>query len=81
MSYCSNCSNAVEECKCEDPIFYSDRHATCPYCHHENVPGGCDFILYDTSTTEYECDNCEEEFNVSVMVSYSWETSKKGEGE
>ncbi len=56
---------------------FSEKHVRCPYCGHEHDPdsGG---LLYDEENTgwEWECESCDEEFDVDVRASFTWQTSK-----
>jgi len=59
-----------------DGSLYSDEVVVCPYCRHEHRPCDSEGALYDEATTEYECEDCGEEFVVNVEVSFSWSTKK-----
>lgn len=78
---CFNCSFVVSKCKCGDTETYRDEDGpACPYCGNVIPAWDTDGVLYDESTSEYECDECEQEFKVSVYQSFSW-TCKRKEGE
>lgn len=61
----------------EEKELFSTDGAICPYCGYEICPHDDNFELYDDGTTEYICQMCGKEFNVSIYVSYSWTTTKK----
>lgn len=61
---------------------YNNSHgAVCPYCGHLNQADDSDGILYDESTCEYDCGECDKYFSVSIYVSHSWRTKKIDKGE
>jgi hypothetical protein len=60
---------------------YSNQGAECPYCGHVHDPRDGDWTLYDESTDEWECGECEKTFRVSVHVSHSWTCKSVMQGE
>ena len=56
---------------------YSTEGAICPHCGHMNEASDSDGLLYDEGLGDWECDECEEVFEVSAYVQWSWTTRKK----
>jgi len=51
---------------------YSKDGAACPYCGHVHLAEDDNWQLYDESTDEWRCTECNKDFVVSVFVSRSW---------
>jgi transcription elongation factor Elf1 len=54
---------------------YSRVGPTCPYCGHTETPD--DAFYYDEDTTELECGECGQTYDVQVYHSTSWTSSKR----
>ncbi|KYG89029.1 hypothetical protein A0U40_13460 [[Bacillus] sp. KCTC 13219] len=48
----------------------------CPYCEYENDVTGALSDLNSDNTTDWECENCEGEFELQVEFEPSWSASK-----
>lgn len=76
---CFTCDKLLRECKCNVTDTYSDIEGPiCPYCGYMNKACDSDGHLYDESTTEWYCANCDETFDVSIYVSHTWHSYTKG---
>lgn len=53
---------------------WSSKGAICPYCDFENLPEDENWSLFDENTSEFECNDCGNEFQVNVITSYTWVT-------
>ena len=74
---CFNCGDKLTECKCGDTETYdNDEGVICPYCGCMNKACDSDGMLYSESITEYDCDECSREFEVSVGIHFSWKGSR-----
>lgn len=54
----------------------------CPHCGAQHNPsdyGGDRPFLYAEGDHDMTCDHCEQDFRVSVRVSFSYSTDKQGE--
>lgn len=70
---CFGCDARLSECDCGDTHTYDSLYGTiCPYCGYKNVACDSDGLLYNESTTEYDCGECSKPFNVDVSISFSW---------
>ena len=56
---------------------YSTEGAICPHCRHLNKAQDSDGWLYDESTEEWTCGECDKDLFVAVYVSHSWTTKAK----
>ena len=53
--------------------------AVCPHCGDTTYPWDDAYALYDESISEWHCESCGKDFNVSVYVSHSWTCTPKEE--
>lgn len=74
---CFMCDKPLPECKCGETQGYSNCGPVCPYCGHEEKYACHSPKLYDESTEEWECSECEETFRLRVAVTYAWSTHRK----
>ena len=51
---------------------HSHEGVKCPYCEYLTEAGETDGRLYDESTCEWTCDNCDRLFDVSLYREFSW---------
>ena len=71
---CVNCNKELINCHCGETQGYSNHGAICPYCGHCNDPVEGDYILYDESIAEYDCDHCSKDFSVNLCLTQAWTT-------
>lgn len=72
-STCWECSKSIENCECGKTTTWDDKIGPiCPWCGHLNKASDSDGILYNESTTSYECGECCKEFKVRVHITFCW---------
>lgn len=59
-----------------EPDTFSSDYIICPYCGFAFEPDFEDDYLFEDGDHTYECEECDKEFTVTTMVSYSWETER-----
>lgn len=60
----------IIETDCEDEIY-------CPWCGACYEPSDWDGAMYEEGEHEEVCDECERPFEITVNVSYSYDTKRK----
>lgn len=82
---CKSCEakrieNKIEDFQATEPEemdFYSNDKIICPNCGNEHESDGEDSAFYAEDNHDYDCGECDYEFNVETTISFSYQSSKK----
>lgn len=76
--HCFTCSESFDSCGCDRPETFSLEKPHCPHCGaiHEDDDPNPDY--YSDGEFDMSCNDCGEDFNVAVYVSYSYTCARKG---
>lgn len=75
---CTNCYSSIANCSCGETRTQSQDGAICPYCARMNRARESDGVLFDESTTSYDCGSCGKSFDVAIHITYQW-TAYRGD--